>query len=178
MKQTPTFLDFEASSLSSQSYPIEVAWNHEDGSIEAHLISPAGIESWTDWDSAAERVHGIQRQQLLTHGKHPLLVCNRMNEQLTGKIVYTDAPQFDGMWLSQLFSVCHGITPNFQLRHIDELLVSLICPGIVGRTLGLIKIDVLKQEARRQKLTRHRASLDVDYLIQLWRLASYETRNQ
>jgi hypothetical protein len=176
MKETPAFLDFEASSLSPHSYPIEVAWNREDSSIETHLISPWDIESWTDWDSAAERVHGIRREKLLTDGKHPLLICNLMNEQLAGKMVYTDSPKFDGMWLSQLFSVCDGIAPNFQLKHIDELLVSLICPGIAGRTYGLIKIEVLKREARKQKSKQHRASWDVDYLIQLWRLASFETR--
>jgi hypothetical protein len=176
MKQTPTFLDFEASSLSPDSYPIEVAWSNEDSSIESHLISPASVESWTDWDFVAESIHGIRRQQLLADGKHPLLICNRMNEQLAGKTVYTDAPQFDGMWLSRLFSAGDGIRPDFRLKHIDELLVSLICPGIAGRTLGLIKIEVLKREARKQKLTRHRASWDVDYLIHLWRLASFETR--
>lgn len=178
MKSTPTFLDFEASSLSSYSYPIEVAWSLDDCSIEAHLISPASIESWTDWDSAAERVHGIQRQQLLTDGKHPEVICNRMNEQLAGKIVYTDAPRFDGMWLSKLFSVSDGVTPKFKLKHIDKLLVSMVCPEIAGRTLGLIKIEVLKQEARKQKPRRHRASWDVDYLVQLWKLASYETRRR
>jgi len=177
MTQIPTFLDFEASSLSPHSYPIEVAWSLEDNTIEAHLISPAGIESWTDWDSAAEQVHTIPREQLLTDGKPPQFICNRMNEQLAGKLVYTDAPKFDGMWLSKLFSVCDGITPKFQLKHIDELLVSMICPGIAGRTSGLIKIEELKREAREQKSTQHRASWDVEYLVLLWRLALVETKN-
>ena len=44
------FLDFEASSLSKDSYPIEVGWAGEDGSTEAHLIRPA--PDWTDWDAA------------------------------------------------------------------------------------------------------------------------------
>ena len=35
------FLDFEASSLSDDSYPIEVGWAGEDGSTEQHLIRPA-----------------------------------------------------------------------------------------------------------------------------------------
>ena len=39
----PSFIDFEASSLTVKSYPIEVAWNLEDGTIESHLISPAGV---------------------------------------------------------------------------------------------------------------------------------------
>jgi len=34
MFPTPTLVDCEASSLRSVSYPIEVVWNHPDGSIE------------------------------------------------------------------------------------------------------------------------------------------------
>src|SRR5947209_5891700 len=49
MDTLPPFLDFEASSLRSASYPIEVAWSHPDGSIESHLISPAGLGRCTDW---------------------------------------------------------------------------------------------------------------------------------
>ena len=48
------FLDFEASSLSDDSYPIEVGWVFEDGRTEAHLIRPA--PAWTDWDPAAEAI--------------------------------------------------------------------------------------------------------------------------
>lgn len=40
------FLDFEASSLSDQSYPVEVAWVFQDGRTESHLINPA--PEWVD----------------------------------------------------------------------------------------------------------------------------------
>lgn len=35
------FLDFEVSSLSERSYPIEAGWVFEDGRGEARLIRPA-----------------------------------------------------------------------------------------------------------------------------------------
>ena len=35
------FLDFEASSLSDHSYPIEIAWVFEDGRSQSHMIAPA-----------------------------------------------------------------------------------------------------------------------------------------
>lgn len=177
MASIPTFLDFEASSLSPDSFPIEVAWNLEDESIESHLISPEGIAAWTDWNSESERVHGISREQLLAHGRPPSFVCDRMNRQLTGKIVYTDAPLFDGMWLAKLFAVCNR-QPAFELRHVDELLVQMVCPEIAGRAWGLMKIVALKQEARKQCPRRHRAAWDVEYLVQLWRLAAYESENR
>ena len=67
-KELPSFIDFEASSLSDKSYPMEVAWSLSDGSIEARLISPEGISQWTDWSKDAQAVHGIRREDLLVWG--------------------------------------------------------------------------------------------------------------
>lgn len=173
--EIPSFLDFEASSLSPNSYPIEVAWSGRDGSIEGHLISPAGIDHWVDWDSEAEKVHGIPRETLYQTGEPPPSICKRMNEQLGGMQVFCDSPRFDGMWLSSLFAAS-GTKPSFELRHVDHLLVEMICPQIAGRTSGLMKIDALKEEARRLMPRQHRAAWDVEYLVQLWRLAAYEAR--
>ena len=173
MSETIYFLDFEASSLSNKSYPIEVAWSSPDGPIESYLISPSGIEEWTDWDPAAENVHGISRHVLAADGKTPHFVCDRMTDQLAGKRIYTDAPRFDGAWLARLFSACGRDKSGFNLGNIDDLLVKLICPELSGRTQGLIKIAVLKQEARRQNPRRHRAAWDVEYLVKLWELANY-----
>ena len=174
MNEIISFLDFEASSLSGRSYPIEVAWSIPDGSIESYLISPAGIEGWTDWDLAAEKVHGISRQVLAADGKAPYFVCDRMIDQLAGKKIYTDAPRFDGAWLARLFSACGRAKSGLILYSVDDLLVELICPGLAGRTQGLIKIGILKQEARRQNPRRHRAAWDVEYLVKLWELAKYQ----
>jgi hypothetical protein len=174
MNEKISFLDFEASSLSERSYPIEVGWSNPDGSIESHLISPAGIADWTDWDTEAEKVHGISRRELVAGGLAPHAVCDRMIDRLAGKTIYTDAPRFDGAWLSRLFLACRKDKSGFNLRSIDDLLVELICPDLAGRTQGLIKIGILKQEARRQNLKRHRAAWDVEYLVKLWELARYQ----
>jgi len=174
MDAIPFFLDFEASSLSPQSYPIELAWNLSDGTIESYLISPRGIESWTDWDPEAEQIHHISKEVLLSGGQPPAAVCKRVKAQLAGRPVYCDAPSFDGMWLAKLFSVCPNSEPGFELKHIDELLVSMICPARTDRAVGIAKIASLKIEARKRKPLRHRAAWDVDYLIQLWQLARSE----
>ena len=57
------FLDFEASSLGKQGYPIEVAWVLSNGEEESHLIRPD--PTWTDWDLKAEAIHGIARDRRL-----------------------------------------------------------------------------------------------------------------
>lgn len=79
----PTFIDFEASSLSPDSYPIEVAWNHSDGSVENHLISPADVSEWTDWSVRLQEVHGLTRRELIERGKSPSWVSQRMKESIT-----------------------------------------------------------------------------------------------
>src|SRR3954468_14016650 len=76
------FLDFEASSLSKHSYPIEVGWVFADGREEAHLIRPA--PGWVDWDPRAQAIHGIERAALERDGTPHDQVARRMIEILSG----------------------------------------------------------------------------------------------
>jgi hypothetical protein len=168
--QIPRFLDFEASSLSSGSYPIEVAWNLADASIESYLISPAGIERWTDWSSHSQKVHGISREELLAEGKSPEWVCRRMNDQLKGQCVYTDNPTFDGMWLAELFSTAR-VRVKFSLGLIDELLFARVYPNPASRAAAMERILQMKAEARERAGGQHRARLDVQYLLELYAIA-------
>jgi hypothetical protein len=174
MSPTPLFLDFEASSLASASYPIEVAWSRADDSVESHLISPAGIMAWTDWSIVAQRLHGLSREQLLTDGRPPAWVARRMNEQLAGQTLYSDNPDYDGFWLEELFRKAAGLKPAFSLLHIDELLIGLVCPEITDRVRTQSRIKAMKQIARREVVGQHRASLDVKYLLALYALAKEE----
>ena len=176
MSDLPSFLDFEASSLAPVSYPIEVAWSLADGSIESHLISPAGTRTWTDWDPQSQQVHGIQRDELIAHGRAPSWVCRRLNQQLAGKIVYTDNPAFDGMWLGALFSVVQNSKPKFRLGLVDDLLLGRVYPNLRARADALARINALKDEARRRVGGQHRAGWDVQYLIELWKLAGAKKR--
>jgi len=50
----PKFIDFEASGLSDESYPIEVAWNNVDGTVESYLINTDCVTDWIYWDPNAE----------------------------------------------------------------------------------------------------------------------------
>jgi len=166
----PVFLDFEASSLASGSYPIEVAWGSSEDSIESHLISPAGIVTWTDWSMAAQQLHGLTREQLLSEGQQPIWVARRMNEQLKGQIVYTDNPDYDGFWLEQLFKRSAGLKPAFRLVHVDDLLRSLISSGTADRAHVVRVLRTMKQMARQSVAGQHRAAVDVQYLLKLYAL--------
>ena len=112
------FLDFEASSLSKQSYPIEVGWAGEDGSQEARLIRPA--PDWTDWDASAEAIHKIRREQLTAEGEPHDQVARRLLEQLGEADVYVTAPSWDGMWLSRLLRAAGLPRHALRLHAADE----------------------------------------------------------
>ena len=112
------FLDFEASSLSDDSYPVEVGWIFEDGRSESHVIRPA--PAWTDWDLAAEAIHGIPRDQLLAEGAVPREVASRLIDQLTGHSLYATAPSWDGKWLSVLLRAGGFPRHALRLRNSDE----------------------------------------------------------
>lgn len=94
------FLDFEASSLSKTSYPIEVGWVFEDGQAEGYLIKPAA--GWTDWDERAAAIHGISLEQLTHEGRPHDEVCRLLVAALTGHALYARSPSWDGKWLSVL----------------------------------------------------------------------------
>jgi hypothetical protein len=112
------FLDFEASSLSRQSYPIEVGWAGEDASQEEHLIRPA--EGWTDWDASAEAIHGISRETLETRGEAHDQVARRLLETLGVHDVYVTAPSWDGMWLSRLLRGAGLPRHAMRLKEAEE----------------------------------------------------------
>lgn len=97
------FLDFEASSLADDSYPIEVAWVFEDGRSEAHLIAPA--PEWTDWDVKAEAIQGIARAELVARGTRAAQVAARMVAELSGHDLFASAPSWDGKWMSAVGAV-------------------------------------------------------------------------
>ena len=112
------FLDFEASSLGSNGYPIEVGWAAEDGREEAHLIRPA--PGWTDWSARAEQVHGIPLDRLTREGAPHDVVARRLLEALEGQAVFASAPSWDGQWLSRLLRAAGLPRHALRLRDTEE----------------------------------------------------------
>ena len=143
------FLDFEASSLSKASYPIEVGWAGEDGSEEAHLIRPA--PEWTDWDVSAEAIHKISRETLLKDGEPHDGVARRVLEVLGPHDVYVTAPSWDGMWLSKLLRASGLPRHAMRLHEADEAHVGAaldILGGDPADPLALAEALDLVREAR------------------------------
>jgi hypothetical protein len=167
----PKFLDIEASSLNIESYPIEVAWSDEKGVIVSYLINPYSIDSWCDWDFYAQSIHGISREQCRAQGVHPTFVCEQMNQTIQpGEIIYADGWPFDQYWIDTLFKAGSEIGfSKFRILHSDRLMLPMLeTVGHAGSKLELY--EQLKLAARKKVGGRHRAKIDVQYLIELYRL--------
>ena len=111
------FLDFEASSLSDRSYPIEIAWVFDDGRSQSHLIAPA--PDWDDWNDAAEQIHGLSRETLVRDGVPHDIVARQMVEALTGHALFASAPSWDGKWMSVLLRAAGFPRHTLRLQDTD-----------------------------------------------------------
>ena len=153
------FLDTEASSLTGKSYPIEIAWNVPSGEIECYLISPYLYpREYDDWSPGAQAAHGLSREFLMKNGEAPIYVAERMNNALSNQKVYTNAPDFDGFWIRRLFN---AVDINMSIQFMDtKLLFNYFCSDP----------SLIKVAARKRAGGIHRATFDVKYLIEMYRL--------
>jgi hypothetical protein len=166
------FLDFEASSLSDDSYPIEVGWVFEDGRGEAHLIRP--VADWTDWNPRAEALHKISREALAADGEPVEAVAQRILDQLADHSVYASAPSWDGKWLSVLFRAAGLPRHAMRLRDTDFAQVEavrVLLEPLVPATELKPRVEAVVQRARdiaAYKPVKHRALPDAEHERQVW----------
>ncbi len=174
--ELPRFLDFEASGLGPEGYPIQVAWSAADGAVtECWFIEPAATHGWAleeGWDTGAERVHGIPFATLIEQGKSVAWIATRMNEQLAGQTVYVDGGACDQVWCRRLFAAA-GIESRFVLGDYWELLLEVL-PASQTRRPGwqyAFQDAAWKRVQQNSGGRRHHADTDVRYLDELYRIA-------
>lgn len=115
-------IDIEASGLGPLSYPIEIAWKCGlSGESDSFLINPETGYNWTDWDETAEGLHGIAVDELLCEGISVRDACVRLNQNLEGKVVTSDAFDFDYFWIRRLYEAAM-MKPVFEMQGIDKVL--------------------------------------------------------
>jgi hypothetical protein len=167
------FLDFEASSLGDEGYPIEIGWAGEDGSCGSHLIRPA--PDWTDWDPAAQAVHGLSRERLLVEGEPHDQVARLTLAALEGHEVFVTAPSWDGKWMSVLLRGAGLPRHALRLKDADEAHQQAVAEILGGRVpdaeLGAVTSSLVKTaRARLEKgPPRHRALSDAQAELEIWR---------
>lgn len=117
--ENPIIIDVEASGFGAASYPIEVGVALDDDTKYCSLIVPA--PAWDHWDSEAQKVHGIGRDILETHGKSPRQVAASLNELLDGKTLYSDGWVVDKPWLTTLFAEAQ-LRMSFSVSPLELIL--------------------------------------------------------
>lgn len=168
----PCFIDIEASGFGPESWPVSVAWCDRSGAITTLLVRPQ--PAWTHWDSASERIHGIDRARLEAEGRAPAEIAELLEAEFQGRPAYSDAPEFDAGWLAALY---HGLGRPlpFRLEHADDLLVgAMLRPGEL-LWQAQARLDRARADLRTTASDRHDAGYDVGFLVALWRRALGET---
>lgn len=101
------FLDFEASSLSRDSWPIEVglSWVENDA-IRTWSALIRMHPSWdlADWSSQSAAVHGISFESL-RQAPVAQSVATEFLTMCSSATLISDAPEFDQRWLDRLLQV-------------------------------------------------------------------------
>ena len=154
------FLDFEASSLDDDSWPIEIgiAWI-ESGLVlcESKLIRPDPDWNKDAWSEASADIHGLSLDVLAVDGAKAQDVATWFKARNRG-IAISDNPEFERRWLIRLLATAPPF-PAVQILDFDSYVrMTLPNAGAVARVY-----DTLKQEP-----TPHRAGPDAARLARAW----------
>lgn len=107
------FVDFEASGIHPDSYPIEIGIVGPDFEFEA-LIQP--VRYWTYWSHDAQDMHGITRYLIESQGVSPIKLCQQLNDRFSGQVLWSNS-HYDALWVDILFEAA-GIQPEFEIKDI------------------------------------------------------------
>ena len=163
------FIDFEASSLNKDSYPVEVAWVFEDGRSEEFLLRPA--PGWVEWDASAEAMHGLSREMLQQQGVPHGAVCDRLVLALRHAQIYATSPSWDGHWLSMLLRAAGRPRHLLRLADSDEALLEAARERL-GPAATEAELENLIESARSTvagEPVAHRALADARREWRIWR---------
>jgi len=142
------FLDFEASGLHPESYPIEIGICYGRKSYSA-LIRPTSY--WTYWSPDAQDIHGITREELEAKGKSVQTIAEDLNRLFAGQVLWADS-NYDNMWMDALFSAV-DIEPKF----------------LVGNLYGFVPEEEKKSYMFLPEVVVHRALKDARDIRGVWK---------
>lgn len=155
------FLDFEASSLSANSWPIEIGMAWIEGGrvqVKSTVIAPRPDWSLAAWSEASERVHGIPFTEV--EAGVPADIVAAETDWLAGFDVVSDNPAWDQLWLDRLRT---GRAPYVSLLDMRTE---------VHRRLSCRAVDEFSRRHFQGVMT-HRAGADAERLARAWFAAGH-----
>ncbi|WP_108485227.1 hypothetical protein [Oceaniglobus ichthyenteri] len=155
-------LDFEASSLSRESWPIEVGLSWlKNGEVQtwSTLIRPAPDWDLADWAPQSAAVHGIALEDL----QEAPVACTVVDDLLANlgdRVPVSDAPEFEARWLFRLMKAGGRATmPAVEDYHQISFAI-----------FSGMALDMLYETLERRPAP-HRAGPDSARLADAWRKA-------
>ena len=159
------FVDLEASGLGRESYPIEVGWSVDDEQEPASfLVRPATSWRFDDFTEAAQAIHNILYERLISHGIAVETACRRLDAAWTGAVLVSDNPAADGGWLNRLYQAASRPYP-WRLVDFDVLDAALA----IQYGGGYEKLAAILNDADRHWPVPHRAGPDAQRLHKIAR---------
>lgn len=150
------FLDFEASSLSRDSWPIEIGYSWiADGQVwtRASLIAPRPDWPLSAWSEVSARVHGIPQADLWSAPSADEIAAE--TDWFAGFEVISENPAWEQLWLDRLRA---GRGPQIAVSSLRRALRE--------------RLDEQAASAVVQSLFRstapHRAGPDAERLARAW----------
>ncbi|MBB4124285.1 hypothetical protein [Martelella radicis] len=167
--ETLMALDFEASSLSAESWPIEVGISWIEGNqvqTWSSLIRPASVWNRADWSKQSEAVHGISMSDLETA---PTVenVAQQLMPKIEGFILVSDAPRLETDWLSRLLGAARWAPSAITVEDYD---------AVSFTHFDGLALDFLYEKLERMRVP-HRAGADSARLASGW-LKALQVREQ
>ncbi|NIZ62317.1 hypothetical protein DL239_15180 [Sedimentitalea sp. CY04] len=163
---SPVFIDFEASSLSPRSWPIEVgiAWV-EDRRVEirSKLIKPHNSWDQDDWSEVSAAVHNIPFSEL-DNAESAEEIAQWLIEAVGDQTLVSDAPEFDQRWLDRLTGTVKE-ERHAQIDDFDRILWEafsqdgIVAPGRLHKCYN----------SMRSRRNTHRADEDAANLAYAYR---------
>jgi DNA polymerase III epsilon subunit-like protein len=162
----PVFIDFEASSLSPKSWPIEVGIARVGGNeviVESKLIRPHPSWAMAEWHAESAAVHGISLEEL-AGAEAAGDVARWLVDEVAGELLLSDAPEFDQRWCDRLLKLIGG-SHDLRLTDFDQAVWWAFSEEDGKLNPGRIP-DVYSALSDRR--TKHRAGDDAADLAQAW----------
>lgn len=157
--ETFAVIDFEASSLSELSWPIEVGLSWIDnGQLQtwSSLINPDPSWFLNDWSTKSYAIHKIPFGDL--DGAPPAVeIAKAFIACSKGKILVSDAPRYETRWLAKLLATTGSCdVPTIKNYH-----------DVSFQAFDGYALDMLYERLERQRVP-HRAGPDSARMVQGW----------